>query len=186
MPGTVIGKSLGLGYAGKVSRNPGNIINAKFVKSILNGNDVETEPNIPFGFATVLNDDNTYSRFGSIGVGVADPLAVNFAGVAVAEVKQVYTYATNDPTEYIPNQPCDVLQIGSATVFCKEGVPVSGGKVYVMTVAGTHAAIGEFVATASPAGMGATAIELPNVRWTTGKVDANGIAEVTILTRNNP
>ena len=186
MPGTVIGKSLGLGYAGKISRNPGNIINSKFVKSILNGSNVETQPAIPFGFAVVLNEDNSYSRFGAVGVDVADPTAANFAGIAVAEVKQVYTYATNDPGEYIPLQPCDVLQIGSATVFCKEGVPVAGSKLYVMTVAGTFAAVGEFVATATPAGAGATAIELSNVRFTTGKVDANGIAEVTILTKNNP
>ena len=38
MPGTVIGKSLNLGYAGKVSRNPMNKIDAKLVKSILDGN----------------------------------------------------------------------------------------------------------------------------------------------------
>jgi hypothetical protein len=186
MSGTVIGKSLGLGYAGKISRSPGNIVNAKFVKSILNGSNVETQPSIPFGFAAVLNEDNSYSKFGATGSGVAAPTAANFAGIAVAEVKQVYTYATNDPGEYTPLQPCDILQIGSATVFCKEGTPVAGGKVYIVTVAGTYADVGEFVAVATPAGSGATAIELTNVRWTTGKVDANKIAEVTILTKNNP
>ena len=186
MPGTAIGKSLGLGYTGKVSRNPGNIINAKAVKSILNGSGVETQPAIPFGFAVVLNEDNSYSKFGATGAGVATPIAVNFAGIAVAEVKQVYTYGTNDPGEYTPFQAVDVLQIGSSTVYCKEGAPKAGSKVFIMTVAGDNAAVGEFVATATPAGVGATAVELPNVRWTTGKVDANRVAEVTILTKVNP
>lgn len=187
MPGKVIGKGLNLGFAGKVSRNPLNLIGARMVKSVLDGNSAETQPNIPFGFAVVLNTDDTYSKFGASGTGVSAATAANFGGIAVAEVKQGVLYTDqNAGGEYLPKQPCDVLQLGSATVYCKEGTPTAGGKVYIMTVAGTNAAVGEFVATSTPAGVGATAVELTNCRWTTGKRDASGITEMTILTRVNP
>lgn len=183
MPGTVIGQSLNLGYAGKISRNPNNKVNSRFVKSILDGNGAETLSAIPFGFAVVTNTDNTYSKFGQTGSGVTSAAAAAFAGVAVAEVKQGMTLAFGanaSAADYQPLQPCDVLQQGTITVYCKEGTPTAGGKVYIMTVAGDAAAIGEFVATASPAGSGATAVELPNCKWTSGKQDASGIAEMTI------
>jgi hypothetical protein len=183
MPGTVIGQSLNLGYAGKISRNPMNKVNSRFVKSILDGNGDETLNAIHFGYAVVVNTDNTYSKFGQSGTGVSAATAANFGGIAVAEVKQgmVLSFGANtNDGQYDPAQPCDVLQQGSATVYCKEGTPTAGGKVYIMTVAGTHAAVGEFVATDSPAGQGATAVELPNCKWTTGRQDASGIAEMTI------
>lgn len=184
MPGTVIGKTLNLGYAGKISRNPGNLISARAVKSILNGSGVETLQTIGFGDPVVLNTDNTYSRFGDSGTGVSAATAANFAGVAVAEVKQMTTYATNAAGSYLPNQACDVIQIGSVTVVCSEGTPAAGGAVYIVTVAGTTSPVGAYVATATPAGAGATAVQITNAQWTTGKVDANGIAEITLLTRN--
>lgn len=184
MPGQVIGTSLNLGYAGKISRNPMNKVNARFVKSILDGNGAETLSAIPFGFAVVTNVDNTYSKFGQAGAGVSTAVAANFGGVAVAEVKQTMTYSFGANTtagQYEPNVACDVLQQGTVTVFCKEGTPTAGGKVYIMTVAGDNAAVGEFVATANPAGQGATAVELPNCKWTTGKQDtSSGITEMTI------
>ena len=189
MSGTVIGKSLNLGYAGKVSRNPRNLIGSRFVKSILDGGGAETLPAIPFGFAVVLNTDNTLSKFGASGSGVSAALAANFGGIAVAEVKQVMTYgygANVSTGQYEPLVPCDVLEIGTATVYCKEETPTAGGLVYIMTEVGTNAAVGEFVATSTPAGIGATAVQLPNARWTTGKQDASGICELTILNPVNP
>ena len=184
MPGKVIGTTLNLGYAGKVSRNPMNKINNRFVKSILDGAGAETLAVVPFGYAVVLNTDNTYSKFGQTGSGVITAAAAAFAGVAVAEVKQVMTYGYGEQSiggSYEPGMPCDVLDRGTLTVFCKEGTPTAGGKVYIMTVAGSAAAIGEFVATATPAGSGATAVELTACRWVTGKQDASGICEMTIL-----
>lgn len=184
MSGAVIGKSLSLGWAGKVSRNPMNKIGSKFVKSILDGSGAETLSAIPFGFAVVLNVDNTISKFGQAGAGVTAAAAAAFAGIAVAEVKQGMTYAVGanvSAGSYEPNAMCDRLEVGTATVFCKEGTPTAGGKVYIMTVAGSAAAVGEFVATDSPAGAGATAVELPNCKWTTGKQDTTGITELTIL-----
>lgn len=180
MPGSVVGTSLNLGYAGKISRNQGAKISARFSKSIITDG-AETLPNIPFGFGVVLNTDNTYSKFGATGSGVAAATAANFAGVAVAEVKQNSVWISNSNGEYTPAQPVDVIAEGSVMVKCMEGTPTAGGAVYIMTVAGDNAAVGEFVATATPAGAGATAVQLTNCEWTTGKVDANDICEMTIM-----
>ncbi|MBX4259743.1 gp53 minor capsid family protein [Clostridium estertheticum] len=188
MPGTVIGKSLNLGYAGKVSRNPGNKINSRAVKSILDGNLVETQVPILFGATVVTNADNTYSAFGATGTGVSTGVVANFGGIAVSEVKQAMTYgygANVGSGQFEPNTACDVLQVGTATVFCKEGTPVANGLVYIVTVAGTTAPLGALVATATPAGSGATAVQLTNARWVSGKMDPSGIAEIVLLTQLN-
>lgn len=186
MPVTVIGKSLGLGYAGKVSRNPFNKINSRMVKSILDGNSNETMAAIPFGSAVVVNTDNTVSLFGASGSGVSAATMANFGGIAVAEVKQALTYgygANNTSGQFEPNMPCDTLQIGTTTVFCKEGTPTANGLVYIVTVAGTTSPVGSFVATSTPAG--GTAIQITNARFTSGKQDASGITEVVLLNQVN-
>lgn len=188
MPGTVIQQSLNLGYAGKVSRNPSSKINARAVKSIVDGGGAETQPVIPFGACVVTNADNTYSLFGATGTGVSTPTVVNFGGIAVSEVKQSMTYgfgANVSTGSFEPNTPCDALQQGTATVFCKEGTPTANGLVYITTVAGTTAKVGDLIATATPAGSGATAVQLTNARWTTGKQDASGITEIVLLTQLN-
>jgi hypothetical protein len=193
MPGTVIGKNLNLGYAGKISRNAGNIVSARMVKSILDGSNAETLAPIPFGSVVLLNADNTFSKFGQAGAGVATSIAANIAGVAVGEVKQVVTYGglANDTGAYAPTQSADVLEIGSCTVFVKDAAanaPVAGGKVYICSAKGTSTlVVGDLYATATPTDVGdATVIEIPNARFTSGKVDANGITEISLLTRVNP
>lgn len=188
MPGSVIGKNLNLGYAGKVSRNPGNKINSRAVKSILDGSLVETQAPILFGATVVTNADNTYSAFGATGTGVSTGVVANFGGIAVSEFKQAMTYgygANVGSGQFEPNTACDVLQVGTATVFCKEGTPVANGLVYIVTVAGTTAPVGSLVAVATPAGEGATAVQLTNARWVSGKIDASLIAEVVLLTQLN-
>jgi len=186
MPGTVIGKNLNLGYAGKVSRNPNNKINSRSVKSILDGEGNETLASIVFGAAVVTNSDNTYSTFGATGSGVSAPTVANFGGIAVSEVKQAMTYgfgANVSSGQFEPNTPCDVLQMGTATVFCKEGTPTANGLVYLVTVTGTNSPIGSLVATSTPAG--GAAVTLTNARWTNGKQDPSGIAEIVLLTQLN-
>jgi hypothetical protein len=186
MPGTAIGQDLNLGYAGKVSRNPLNKINSRYVKSILNGSGVQTQPVIPFGATVVTNADNSYSLFGASGVGVSTPVFANFAGIAVSEVKQSMTYGYGPSVsngQFEPGVPCDVLQAGTCTVFVTEGVPTANGLVYIVTVAGTTSPVGSIVATATPAG--GTAVQLTNARFTSGKVDPNGISEIVLLTQAN-
>lgn len=189
MPGTTIGISLNLGFAGKVSRNPMNKIGARFVKSILNGSGVETQPTIPFGSAAVLNTDNSVSLWGASGSGVSAATLANFAGFAVAEVKQIMTYtfgANASASGYEPAVTADIIDMGSITTFIAEtSALAAGGAVYIVTVAGSTYAVGQLLTIASPSD-GATTINLTNCRWTTGKVDANGIAELTIMTQVNP
>lgn len=178
MPGSVVGLNLNLGYAGSVSRSIDNIITPRIVKSVIT-NGSETEPEISFGEPVILNSDNTYSRFGATGT------AATFAGIAVREVKQATDYYAAAGT-YKPAEMCDVIERGSVTVKCNAGTPTAGGKVYVRIAANAAAApngvVGQFEAAAD----GVNTVEITNARWKTGKLDTNGIAELTILTRVNP
>ena len=187
MPGTAIGKNLALGYAGKISRNPGNKINSRMVKSILDGNGAETMAAIPFGAAVVTNVDNTYSLFGASGSGVSAAAFANFGGIAVSEVKQSMSYGYGQSVggngQFEPNTPADVLQVGTTMVICTEGTPTANGLVYIVTVAGSTSPLGAIVATATPAG--GTAVQLTNARFTSGKQDASGITEIVLLTQAN-
>lgn len=190
MSGTAIGKSLYLGYAGKVSRNPENKINARMVKSIKDGGGLETLSNIPFGATVVVNTDNTYSKFGDAGTGVSAPTLANFGGIAVSEVKQGFSYgygsAATSTGEFVPNSPCDVLQKGTVTVFIKSGTPVANGQVGIVTVAGTALAVGDLTAEAAGTGTdGSTIVALTNAKFTNGKINADGIAEIVLLTQLN-
>ena len=185
MSGTVIGKSLNLGYAGKVSRNGLKEITARSSKSILDGNGAETLPDIAFGFPTVLNTDNTVSKWGASGVGVSAATVANFGGFAVAEVKQNVLYNSNAAGSYSPTQWVDTIVKGSLTVFVKDyanNAPVANGQVYICSAVGNGTlSLGELYATATPTGIGTgTVLSLTGVKFKTGKVDANGITEITL------
>lgn len=175
MAGKVIGKNLNLGYAGKVSRDADVLIENRIVSALSTA--------IPFGAPVVLNTDNTYSMFGA-----ASAIAT-FAGIAVAGVKQATSYYDNE-VEYMPNEPCDVLARGTATIVCANGVPTAGGKVYITILADDElpgVEVGDFVAEAHKNASNADCtVEVTNAKWTTGYVDANDVAEVTLLTRLNP
>lgn len=171
MSGSVIGKSLNLGYPGSVSRSVDAIIANRMLKlsDVVNAN---------FGDPVVLNSDNTYSKFGAAGTAAA------FAGVAVREVKQGTDYFAVQGS-YAPGQPTDVIERGSVTVTCNVGAPTSGGAVYIRITANgaiPTGIVGGFEAAAD----GANTILITNAKWTTGKLDANKVAEVTITQRNNP
>ncbi|AIY82182.1 hypothetical protein U728_3750 (plasmid) [Clostridium botulinum 202F] len=174
MPGKAIGIELNLGYPGTVSRSIDAIITPKVVKSnIASGK--ETELPIAFGAPVILNADNTYSRF------AANSTADIFAGIAVREIKQATDYYAASG-EYLPNEVCDVLNRGSVTVLCNNGTPTAGGKVYIRikeNVSIPKGVIGQFEAVAD----GENTVEIPNLKWTTGKKDSNNVAEVTVLTR---
>lgn len=171
MPGKVIGKILNLGYPGSVSRSVDAIIDNRVIKV------TDTVP-VPFGSAVVLNSDNTYSA-------VTDTTTADqFGGIAVREVKQSTDYFSAIG-QYNPGEPADVLTRGSVTVYCNNGTPTAGGKVYLRVkanVAVPNGVVGQLEAAAD----GTNSIELPNLRWTTGQLDANKVAEVTILTKVNP
>lgn len=171
MAGKSIGKSMNFGYAGNYARTPDDIVASRKLEA--------TSAPIPFGAAVVLNADNTYK---AVGAGVT---ADRIAGIALRVVKQAISYNDMNETKYQPGEMMSVLERGAATVYCNAGTPTAGGKVYVRvkenaSIAGS--VVGGFEAVAD----GENTIELANARWTNGYVDANRIAEVTLLTRILP
>lgn len=169
MPGKVIGKTMNIGYPGSFSRNADCIIAARCVRT-------EDDLAIRFGEPVILNADNTYSRFG------ADNTAADFVGIAVREVKQATDYY-NPAGSYRPGEPCDVLMRGAVCVEVHNGTPSAGGKVYIR-IAENAAYPNGIIGGIEAAADGANTIELANVRFTTGNIDGNNVAEITILTRN--
>lgn len=165
MPGKVIGIAMNAGYAGTQSRTADAIIQSRMAAEA-----------IAFGKAVALKDDNTWRN-----VKTGDTADV-VAGVAVREVVQANTYDPQSNADFVANAPCDVMVRGNVTVKCQRGTPKAGAAVYVRiteNVAYATAEVGGFEATAD----GANSIAVSNIEWTTGIVDANGMAEITIKTR---
>lgn len=163
----VIGTAMTAGYAGSYSRQPDMI--------------VETRPaggsaNIPFG-APLVYSTGTVVQMG------ASATAAQFVGVAGREIKSSLSYLEQTPGEYAPGDAVSVFQRGSIQVYCQRGTPALGGTVYVrITYNSTYqtAQVGGFEAEADSA----NSVALTNCQWG-GAPDANGIAELVILTRNN-
>lgn len=165
MPGGVIGISMNVGYAGTQSRTADAIIQNRIASGT-----------IAFGHAVKLLDTNKWAP-----VATGDTADV-VAGVAFREVVQANTFDPQSNPDYVTDAPCDVMVRGNMTVKCQRGTPKAGTAVYVRITANDtypDAVVGGFEATADDA----NTIKVPNIEWTTGVVDANGMAEITIKTR---
>lgn len=165
MPGKAIGISLLSGYAGTQSRTADAIIQNRVAKN-----------NIAFGHAVVLTNDNKWDNV------VEGTTAAQIAGIAVREVVQANTFDPQSNPDYMAETPCDVMVRGNCTVKCQRGTPKSGDAVYVRVKANTtyqDAVVGGFEATADAE----NTVQVTNIEWTTGVMDANGMTEITIKTR---
>lgn len=165
MPGKAIGISMLSGYAGTQSRTADAIIQNRIAKS-----------NISFGHAVVLTNDNKWDNVAE------DTTAAQIAGIAVREVVQANTFDPQSNPDYMAETPCDVMVRGNCTVKCQRGTPKSGDAVYVRIKANAtyqDAVVGGLEATADVA----NTVQVTNIEWTTGVMDANGMAEITIKTR---
>lgn len=165
MPGKAIGISLLSGYAGTQSRTADAIIQNRVAKN-----------NIAFGHAVVLTNDNRWDNV------VDDTTEEQIAGVAVREVIQANTFDPQSNSDYMAETPCDVMVRGNCTVKCQRGTPKSGDAVYVRVKKDNtyvDAVVGGFEATADAA----NTVQVTNIEWTTGVMDANGMTEITIKTR---
>ena len=165
MPGRTIGIMMNVGYAGTQSRTADAIIQNRIA-----------EGTIAFGQAVALTDTNKWRL-----VKTGDTAAV-VAGIAVREVVQANTFDPQSNPDYVANVPCDVMVRGNCTVKCQRGTPVSGEAVYVRITANDtypNAVVGGFEAETDDA----NTIQVANIEWTTGVMDANGNVEVTIKTR---
>lgn len=165
MPGRTIGIMMNVGYAGTQSRTADAIIQNRIA-----------EGTIAFGQAVALTDTNKWRL-----VKTGDTAAV-VAGIAVREVVQANTFDPQSNPDYVANVPCDVMVRGNCTVKCQRGTPASGAAVYVRITANNtypNAVVGGFEAEADDE----NTIQVTNIEWTTGVMDANGNVEVTIKTR---
>lgn len=165
MPGKTIGISMNVGYPGTQSRSADAIIQNRIA------NDT-----IKFGEAVIVTEDNKWSP-------VTDATtAAQIAGIAVREVVQANVYDPQSNPDYVKDAPCDVMVRGNCTVKCQRGTPKSGVAVYVRVKANEtypNAVVGGFEATADTT----NTIQVMNIEWTTGVVDSDNNAEVTIKTR---
>ena len=165
MPGKAIGISMLSGYAGTQSRTADAIIQNRIAKS-----------NISFGHAVVLTNDNKWDNV------VEGTIAAQIAGIAVREVVQANTFDPQSNPDYMAETPCDVMVRGNCTVKCQRGTPKSGDAVYVRVKANVtyqDAVVGGLEATADAE----NTVQVTNIEWTTGVMDANGMTEITIKTR---
>jgi hypothetical protein len=119
-------------------------------------------------------------------MGGAGTTAAQFAGIAGSEVKSALVYPDQNGGKYAPGEACSVFQRGSINVLCQRGTPALGGDVYVRiakTADYATALVGGFEAEADDKTAG-NSVKLTNCQWG-GAADANGVAELVILTRAN-
>ena len=165
MPGKVIGISMNAGWAGTQSRTADAIIQNRIA-----------DGTIKFGQAVKLTSANKWKLVGS------GDQAADVAGIAVRNVVQANTFDPQSNPDYVNNDPCDVMTRGNITVKCQRGTPQAGAAVYVRLVANASypdAVVGGFEASSDST----NSIQVSNIEWTTGVVDANGMTEVTVKTR---
>lgn len=168
MRGQTIGKTMPHGYAGSYSRQPDMIVDS---------HPLEGDAAVVFGQAVVYGTAGVVVPFG--GSSTAD----QFVGVAAREIKSATDYLNQNAGGYQPGEAVPVLKRGRINVICQKGTPAIRGKVYVRTKAnGSHpkALVGGFEAEADSE----NTVELTNVQWR-GNADANGVAELSILTMIN-
>lgn len=163
----VIGETMTAGFAGSYARQPDMIVNTRPAGG---------SAAIPFGAPLVYSGTDVVQ----MGSGAT---AEQFVGVAGREIKSSLTYLEQSPGQYNPGDPVSVFQRGSIQVYCQRGTPALGGAVYVrITANGSYetAVVGGFEAEADSS----NTVQLTNCQWG-GPADANGIAELVILTRLN-
>jgi hypothetical protein len=175
--------TLNNGFLGNVSRIGKRTITARQVLST-------SALGPKFGDPMVIVPDATGGTYQS----VADFItaggtftAALFAGVAVREVKTnisfiaMETIGSGQIGSYAPGEIAEALEEGSITIKVNvtTGI-VSQGQVFVRVSAnGANTIVGGF----ESAGDTTHTVALTGVVWRTGVVDANGVAEITILNR---
>jgi hypothetical protein len=167
MPGKTIGTDLNYGYPGNYARSGDQVVRTRPVKS--------DSGNIAFGDAVILNVDGTVSKAD------ATATAANFAGIAAREIKGARFYPDQDTAYYAPLEPADIFERGAVSVVCRAGTPVPGGAVYLRTTANAGVPTGVVGGLEAAADSGKS-VALANCKWGTA-ADANGVAELVILTR---
>ena len=174
-----------VGFPGKQSRLGERVTASRQV--------LPTTPNpIHFGEAVVMVPDSvggTYQSVADFIAGGGTFAAANFAGIADWEVESAGGYPALPGQTVLgyfgPGLMATVLERGSCTIQINvpgSPAPMAGGPVYVRkTVNGSIPAglVGGFEGAADASNN----VLIPGLVFRTGVVDANGMAEVTLLTR---
>lgn len=163
MANQVIGKSMFNGFAGSYSRQPDTIIDSH-----------------PAAGAIAFGQGVVYGANGAVAVPGDSATAAQFVGVAVREVKSATSYLDQNTGSYAQYDAVPVLKRGCVNVICQNGTPALDGAVYLRVKANESkpdAVVGGFEAAAD----GTNSVALTNVKWK-GAADANGVAEIRILT----
>ena len=166
MPGKTIGIKMGMGWPGSQSRQADAIIQNRIA-----------DGTIKFGHAVKLASGK-WKELGS------SDEATAVIGIAVREVVQANTFDPQSNPDYVNNQPCDVMTRGNCIVKCQRGTPTAGAAVYVRideNASYEGCVVGGFEASSDSS----KSVQVSNIVWTTGVVDANGNCEVTVLTRKS-
>lgn len=174
MPGQVIGKFMSNGFPGYFAESGDHL-----VKAFQNTGDAD----LYFG-APVFALGTGVAAAGSTGLTAT---ATNFKGVATSQVKTANTYMPQLNGQYLVNEMVPVIERGSVAVYVSNAsvnAPVIDGPVYVRVAGGTELMpVGGFES--APDGTTpANTIQIANATWGQ-EADANGVAMLTIKTRNN-
>ena len=165
-----IGGAMPHGFTGSYARQPDMIVNTRPAGGAAQ---------IPFGAPLKYDGKGAVVPMG------AGDTADAFAGVAAREIKSSLNYLAQDAGGYAPGEAVSVFQRGSVNVLCQNGVPKLGGAVYGRVTADDRvptALVGGFEAV--EASTAADSVKLTNCQWA-GPPDANGVAELRILTMLN-
>ena len=163
MTNQVIGKSMFHGYAGSYSRQPDTIIDTH-----------------PAGGAIAFGAGVVYGSNGVVRTAATGDTAAAFVGVAVREVKSATNYLNQNEGSYVQYDAVPVIKRGCVNVLCTNGTPALDGDVYLRITANAskpNCPVGGFEAAADST----NSVKLTNVKWK-GAADANGVAEIRILT----
>jgi len=163
-----IGTSMPNGMAGSYARQPDMIINTKPAGG---------EDPINFGLALVYDSNK------NVVLPATGATADQFIGIAAREINTALNYLEQTPGQYAPGDAVPVFQRGSINVKCQNGTAAVGAPVYMrITFNGTYpnAVVGGFEAAADST----NSVQLTNAQWA-GPADANGIAELRLLTMLN-
>ena len=158
----VIGKTMPHGFAGSYSREPDTIIDTHVAGGA-----------IAFGSAVVYSTGSVVNPGGSA-------QASDFVGVAVRETKSALNYASQTTGAYAQYDAVPVLKRGCVNVKCQRGTAALDGTVYLRIAANASyptCVVGGFEASSDST----NSVALTNAKWK-GAADANGIAEIRIMT----
>lgn len=167
MRGQVIGKSMTHGYAGDYSRQPDMIIDTHPLGGAVA---------VKFGTPLVYDSDSNVVAFGDSNT------AVDFVGVASREFKSATAYLSQSAGQYEPGEATSTFKRGCINVLCNVGSPKLGGKVYIRTEKNVSIPTGVVGGFEAAEDTGKT-VQLTNCEWH-GEKDANGVAEIRILSCN--